>query len=115
MGSGHPLDSERIEDILVEHEVIQLTEFPTGNSGWWVAVALCACGYTSPPEKRAAHLAQVLCKAASDGLRMRSAFPTLECSCGHPETTNPDDDPDRVIIHLKNRPCYHYLPLGADD
>lgn len=112
MGSGHPLDSERIEDILVEHEVIQLTEFPTGNSGWWVAVALCACGYTSPPEKRAAHLAQVLCKAASDGIRMRSVFPTLECACGEPGN---EDDSNGVLVHLKNRPCYHYQPLQPGD
>jgi len=58
------VDKVAMRLLLARHEVhgLQFTPDGTGRSahGFWVPVATCGCGHTSPPERRADHLADVL-------------------------------------------------------
>jgi hypothetical protein len=47
-------------EVLDQHEIVRVDLHASGPGGYWVPVANCKCGYTSPPEKRAYHLAKML-------------------------------------------------------
>jgi hypothetical protein len=55
-----------VREVLEKHEIAAIHYNPVpdnGNprtSGYWIAVAHCTCGYTSPPEHRAHHLTMML-------------------------------------------------------
>jgi hypothetical protein len=60
----------KIEQVLMEHEIhsISFHATPTGHKldGYWVPIATCRCGYTSPPEHRTLHLASVINSSLKD-------------------------------------------------
>lgn len=54
--------TRRIAKVLAAHEIVMLSYNPvpgdpSRTDGFWIAVAHCKCGHTSPPEHRAGHLA----------------------------------------------------------
>lgn len=57
----------QLRHALARHEIVSIDfhHDPIHDRGYWVPVAHCNCGHTSPPEHRAAHLTTVIAKERS--------------------------------------------------
>jgi len=58
---------DSLRHVLERHEIVRI-DFHTVRApgGWWLPIAVCKCGHTSPPEQRAGHLAAELIESGRD-------------------------------------------------